>query len=137
MTGHLNAYTSAERFALDCVANLHDQLRAAVGTNTRFCTHGAADLLEVATVIADALDRCRADTRLLRELGRRQLTKLNLGNVPGVPGGMPEDELLAAYRDDALLVAGGKVALEECCSNLLGWLRAANAMLDAGDGLRH
>lgn len=137
MTGHLDGFSDAERVALDSVATLHDALREAAGTRTRFRAHGIEELMDCARTFVDAMDTIRSDARLLAELGRRQTVALNVTGPSCIPGSVSNETLRDFYHDREQLIAAGKLVLHECRVNLGAWLHACREMLDACDATRH
>ncbi|MCO4880516.1 hypothetical protein VOI32_28715 [Paraburkholderia caribensis] len=118
MTGHTDTFTPAECRAVDTIVCLHDALREAAGTRRHFRAGSQGEMQDYIATLARCMDTVEADPRLLTELGRRQLVKLNLC---GPVGGLDEAALLEFYREPDNLRGAGLAVLRECGVTLRSW----------------
>jgi hypothetical protein len=128
MSTHLDQFSDAERHALDALANLHDALREGAGTRRHFRAGSVREMQDYIGSVAACMDTVEADERLLAELGRRQLMKLNLC---GTCGGAPEADLRTFYHDRESLRGAGLCALKEVAVNLRHWQDGCDQMDEA------
>ena len=125
MTGHLDAFSSEERDALDAVAKLHNLLRQRQTPRATCLDEGIA--------YVDFVLRCAAmiegDPRLLIELGRRQTVSLDFAD-----GVTPQGVILDFYHDPANLRGAGLHTLKEVLVNVHQWKRTCADMSAARRG---
>ncbi|MFT0174636.1 hypothetical protein ACLKMY_37805 [Paraburkholderia mimosarum] len=122
MTGHLDAFSTEERDALDVVAKLHDLLRKQQTPRATCLDEAAA----YAQLVVRCTEMIEDDPRLLIELGRRQTTSINLAD-----GVTTQGEILCFYHNEQDLRGAGLLTLKEVRVNVNAWQRTCGEMLAA------